>query len=231
MKGSKYILPFLTLVLITFGSIKGFAQSNKKNIVSGNKAYRNRSYKAAEKEYDEALKGDKFLEEAAFNKGDALYRQKKYAEATQQYLTAADKTKDKELKAKSLHNLGNSFMQQEDYEKALKAYQMSMMNNPNDEKTRHNLAYALQKLKKQKQDQKKDQNKQQQQQQQQPQQQKPEDQKKDQQQQQQQQQQESLNKQNAENMLDALNQDEKNIQKKVKGNKGNGKKSRSSKDW
>lgn len=203
-------------------------QDNKKNIVSGNKLYRQGKFKEADKEYEEALKGKKLLETAAFNKGDALYRQKKYVEAAQQFLNAADKTTDKEFRAKSLHNLGNAFLQGQDYEKALKAYQLALMNNPSDEKTRYNLAYAKQMIKKQQQEQKKDQKKEQQQEQQK----QNEDQKQGQKKEEQQpKEQENLNKQNAENMLDALNESEKSIQKKVKGKKNHGKKAPSGKDW
>ena len=101
--------------------------------------------------------------------------------------------------------------------KTIEAYKESLRNNPKDDETRYNLALA-QKLLKDQQQQQQNQNQDQQKQ---DQQQDKKDQNKDQQDQQQQQQQPQQNKnemskENAEQLLNAVMQDEKNVQEKVK---------------
>ena len=106
----------------------------------------------------------------------------------------------------------------------IEAYKESSRNNPKDDETRYNLALAQNQLKDQQQNQ---QNQDQQQQQQQKQEEEKQDQnkdkqeqeQKDQQQQNQQQQQQNKNemsKENAQQLLNAVMQDEKNVQDKVK---------------
>ncbi|HEX4888194.1 MAG TPA: tetratricopeptide repeat protein [Luteibaculaceae bacterium] len=201
------------------------AQSTKKTIAEGNKSFQAKAYKGAEKQYQQALKGNKLQDISSYNLGEALYRQEKYNEAAQAFLQSAQKTSDPSLKANSLHNLGNALLQQKQYEEAAKAYQYSLMVNPTDENTRYNLAYAMQMLKKQQNPQQQPKNKPKQDEQQQQQQQQQQE------QQDQQQQQNQQNKQNAENMLNALDQAEKQIQKKVKDQKGKPKQKTTDKDW
>lgn len=207
-----------------------YAQSAKKRLNEGVALYKQKQYEPALKKFEQANKDAKYGEIANFNRGDALYQQEKYADAAQAFVGVAEITKDKNLKAKALHNLGNAMLKEKNLENALKAYQLALMNNPKDEDTRYNLAYTKQLL--QKEEEKKKDKKQDQQQQQQQQQGNKEEQKKEEnKEQQQQKQQQSLNKQNAENMLDALDQNEKGVQKKVKDKKSKGPKTPSDKDW
>ncbi|MFA6580486.1 MAG: tetratricopeptide repeat protein, partial [Paludibacter sp.] len=138
------------------------------------------------------------------------------------------------------HNIGNALLSDKKIEQSIEAYKKSLKITPQDNDTRYNLAYAQALLKKQqqnkdknkdnkdknkdkkkdKQDQKKDQKKDQN-----------KDQKKDQKQdQKQQQQQPRMTKENAQQMLDALMQDEKNTQDKVKKQQVRGTKN-AEKDW
>ena len=55
---------------------------------------------------------------ADFNLGDALYKQKKYTEAEQQFQKVAAKAEDDKLKASAYHNLGNSLLESEKYEES-----------------------------------------------------------------------------------------------------------------
>ena len=55
-------------------------------------------------------------------------------------------------KAEAYHNMGNAFMKEKQYEKAIEAFKNSMRNNSKDDETRYNLAMAQELLKKQQQD-------------------------------------------------------------------------------
>ena len=157
--------------------------------------------------------------------GDVLTMQderEELQEAMEQYVGATKIEKDKSNLAQIYHNMGVIFHSQKDYAKAVEAYKESLRNNPKDDETRYNLALAQKQLQDQQQNQ--DQNQDQDKQDQQKEQDKQQDQQKDQQQNQDQQQQPSqpekkdneMSKENAEQLLNSVMQDEKDVQDKVK---------------
>ena len=121
--------------------------------------------------------------------------------------------KDKEKLAHIYHNMGVILQASKQLPQCIEAYKQALRNNPKDDETRYNLALAQKQLKDQQQQQ--DQNQQQEQKQDQKQDEK--EQNKDQQDQDKQQQnQNQMSKENAEQLLNAVMQDEKNVQDKVK---------------
>ena len=140
----------------------------------------------------------------------------------EQYESVSKIEKDKEKLAQIYHNMGVILQSSKQLPQCIEAYKESLRNNPKDDETRYNLALAQKQLK----DQQQDQQNQDQQQQQQEQKEDKQDQNKDQeeqdqkdQQQNQQQQQQNKNemsKENAQQLLNAVMQDEKNVQDKVK---------------
>jgi tetratricopeptide (TPR) repeat protein len=166
------------------------------------------------------------------------------------YQSALSQAKTKNEKAKVYHNIGNSLLKSNQIQESIDAYKNSLKLNPNDEETKYNLSYALSMLKnqqnqnKQNQDknqQNKDQNKDQNQNKDQKQQNKdqqnkqnqPNQDKQDQNAQQdatkQKQQQNKISKQEAERILQALKNNEKELQKKLRKQKGTPIKT--DKDW
>ena len=150
--------------------------------------------------------------------------QQKAKEAMEQYQSVSKIEKDKEKLAQIYHNMGVILQSSKQLPQCIEAYKESLRNNPKDDETRYNLALAQKQLKDQQQDQQnQDQQEQQQQKKEEQEQQQNQDQQeqdqKDQQQQNQQQQQQNKNemsKENAQQLLNAVMQDEKNIQDKVK---------------
>lgn len=194
------------------------AQKESSDVRTGNKFYKTSKFTEAEIAYRKALVKNKSSFEANYNLGNALFRQKKYPEALGQYNNAlALNSKEKTKLAAAFHNAGNSLLVSDKIEESIKAYKSALKNNPSDNETRYNLAYAQSLLKNQKKDKnkdKKDQNKDQkkdQNQQPQPQPQQPKEQP-----QQAQSNQPKMSKENAQQILDALQQDEKNAQDKAK---------------
>ena len=96
----KYIYTILS-VLITGIS---FAQKANNTIVKANELYKKGEQKNAESAYDEALKIDSKNTTALFNKGNSLFKQNKFSEATKQYQSTAETTTDAELQAKAYYN-------------------------------------------------------------------------------------------------------------------------------
>ena len=123
--------------------------------------------------------------------------------------------------------------EQQQYDKAVAAYQASLRANPKDNDTRYNLVKAMQMLQQQQQQQQQNQDQQnqdqQQQQQEQQQQQQEQEQQQQEQQQQEQQQDDKMDKETAEQILQALEQDEQDTQEKMQRQQG--KKRRVEKEW
>jgi Ca-activated chloride channel homolog len=205
-----------------------WAQQTKDELYvqQGNQLYKKGKYKEAEIKYKQALKINKDNLTASYNLGDALYKQKKYQDATNVFEQITYRTTNKDTLAKTYHNLGNAHLQQQKYEESVKAYKKSLKYNPNDEETRYNLAYANAMLKKQ-----------QQQQQQKQEQKKKEEEKKKQEQKKpepkdDQENKEKTDKQETERILNSLDNDEKDVQKRLKGQQQKGgQKQPIDKDW
>lgn len=247
MKWIKIILIY-TLVLIAFNA---FAQKERKYVRQGNNEFENANYENSEVLYRKAADlEEKKTYETAFNVGDALYKQEKYEDAINQFNSIADYEISKEEKAKIYHNLGNSLLQSNKLKESIEAYKNALRNNPDDMETKYNLVYAQKKLEEQQQqnqdqnqDQNNDQDKQDQDQnkdqQNQDQNKDKQDNNKDQQQnkqgqnkdQQQQQQQQQISKEDAERILQALANDEKNTQEKVKEQQAAAAKVKVEKEW
>lgn len=191
-------------------------------------AYKKQQYGTAEKNFSDGLKKSPETSELHFNLGDAFYKQQKYDDAIKSFQNALAFTEDQNIKSKAYHNIGNSLLKSEKVKESVEAYKNSLKLNPNDKDTKYNLSYALSLLKQQ-------QNQNQQQQQNQNQQnnndQKDQD-KKDQQDQENQQKQQNkdeaakqdnlkqeknkISKEEAERILEALKNNEKDLQKKLR---------------
>ncbi|MDR1161223.1 MAG: tetratricopeptide repeat protein [Tannerellaceae bacterium] len=216
---------------LAFCTIGVYAQkAERKNVRDGNKLYTNEKYTEAEVAYRKSLEVNPRSIEGTYNLGDALYKQQKYPEAAEQYQLLAgqgekllqDDPGNSQRLAHVYHNLGNIGMQNKEYAKSVEAYKQSLRLNPRDNETRYNLALA-QKLLEDQQNEDQSQNDQnqddQQQDQQQEQQQDQQQQQNDQQEnktQEEQQQNEQMSQDNAQQILDAFLQDEKDTQEKVK---------------
>ena len=218
MKKYNFIILF---ILISF---QLFAQKESPDVRTGNKFYNSEKYTEAEVEYRKGLQKNPASFEANYNLGNSLFRQNKYKEALEQYkMAAALQTEDKAKIAASFHNTGNSLLAEKKIEESIEAYKLALKANPKDNDTRFNLAFAQALLKKQKNDKDKDKDKDND---------KDKEKEKDKEQQQPkpQPQQPQMTKQNAQQILDALMQDEKDALDKAKQQQVRGKKS-ADKDW
>ncbi len=210
------------LLLMLMGAMTAFGQKTARDYLrSGNKLYQDSLFVKAEVDYRKALDQDPKSADAMYNLGNALLMQQKAKEAMEQYEAASRVETDKAKLAQIYHNMGVILQSSKQYPQCIEAYKQSLRRNPKDNETRYNLALAQKLLKdQQQQQQNQDQQQQKQDQQQDDKQQQQEKDRQDQQnknqQQQQQQQQDQMSKQNAEQLLNAVMQDEKNVQDKVK---------------
>ena len=223
-------------------------QSDKKYIRKGNREYDKKNFADSEISYRKAIDKNKRSPDAVFNIGDALYKQNKFEDAGKQFLENITLNEDKNKKSEGLFNLGNSLLKANKVQESIEAYKGSLKLRPDSKETKYNLAYAQDLLKqqqeKQKQQQQQDKNKQDQNKDN-----KKEEQKKDQndkdkqndknssqdkdqqQQQNKEEHKQAISKDDAQRLLNALANDEKNVQEKVKLAKAAKEKVRSVKNW
>lgn len=126
------------------------AQS-KKYIKQGNRLYEEKKYKEASGAYMEALKKDPTNATGMYNLGNSLYQQKQYESARKIMDATSKNIKPKEGKAAVNYNVGNTYMAEQKWEEAINAYKKALRNNPQDADAKYNLSYAEQMLKKQQQ--------------------------------------------------------------------------------
>ena len=217
-----YILSLL--LVASAGQVLAQQKTDRDYLRSGNKLYNDSLFIKAEVDYRKALEVNPKSTDAMFNLANALLMQQKAKEAMEQYQSVSKIEKDKEKLAQIYHNMGVILQSSKQLPQCIEAYKESLRNNPKDDETRYNLALAQKQLKDQQQDQQNQDQQQQQQEQKEDKQEQNKDQQeqeqKDQQQQQNQQQQQQnkneMSKENAQQLLNAVMQDEKNVQDKVK---------------
>ena len=134
-----------------------WTHAQRKEIVEGNTEYAGGRYRNAEAAYKKSVEKAPQQFIGSYNLGNALYRQNKFDEASQQYLNASANNNVNELQSKSMFNMGNSLLKSEKYSESIEAYKKALRLNPKDEDARYNLSYAQKKLQQQQQQQ--DQNK------------------------------------------------------------------------
>ena len=203
------------LLLLAVMSVS--AQTDRQYIRQGNKQFNAGDYPNAEVSYRKAVEKNPKNPQAVFNLGNALLAQKKDSAAIEQFQSAANLETNPLRKYQSFHNIGVICQGHKMYGEAIEAYKSALRLNPADDETRYNLVLC------QHQKQKQDQNKQNQQQNKNDQ---NKDDKKDQQKQDQnkdqdkkdkpQEQKPQMSKENAEQLLNAAMQQEKQTQDRMK---------------
>jgi tetratricopeptide (TPR) repeat protein len=211
------------LAILFFCNTRPFAQTTNQFIQKGNEAYNKKQYDEAINNYKKAIEKNPDDETAQYNLGNALYKSGKAKEAEEAFNNAIKNSQSSANKASAWYNNGVAFQNENKLPECINAYKQALRLNPDDDDARRNLQKALLKQRQQQQD-KQDQNKQNnknkqnknQQKQQQDQQKQQDKQDQDQQNQQSNQQQPKMSKQDAEEKLKALMQQEKNLQDKMK---------------
>ncbi len=229
-KKMKRKISAIAVIFLLMGS-SAFSQDPKNEIIKGNEAYKKNDYDAAENSYRDALKLADNNATATYNLGNALYKKDNTDEAVKSYDNAIEYSKDNATKEKAYYNKGVAYQNAKKLPECINAYENALMLDPKDEEARQNLQRALKAQKQQQQQQKNDKNK------------KPppkKDQKKQDQQNKQDQQKQNqqpkptpskLTKQEADERLKSLLENEKALQDKLHKIKGAASADKPEKDW
>ncbi|TDI86263.1 MAG: tetratricopeptide repeat protein [Caldithrix sp.] len=224
----------LFLILNVFFVISAFAQGGHKQVTAGNKLYAEEKYDEANNKYRDALVENPESSIINFNIGDVQYKKRHFEEAIKSYekSTSSDEIK---VQSGSYYNIGNTLYKMGKLPESISAYKKALELNPEDEDAKYNLEYVRAKLKDKSEKQPQENQQQQQEEQNQDKEQNSEEQKEEQQEQQQnnqenqenpeeqqEQQQEQatepkeISKEDAERLLNALQNEEKDLLKEQK---------------
>jgi len=135
----------LYLLLLFYFAVS--AQEKDKTLPTANEEYAQNKFVDAEANY--RISHSKFPKRtvAPYNLGNAIYKQNQIEEAKFAYVKAIENTKSRAQKHKVFHNLGNVFMKEKNYTEAVEAYKSALRNDPKDEESRYNYALAKKMLK------------------------------------------------------------------------------------
>ena len=229
------------LILMLASPVMLQAQSDRSEVRAGNREFKKGEFREAELDYKRALEEDSTSVTAKYNLGNALYKTESYSEAELYLKGLGDSLKSVSASKASdcFHNSGNLALKQKKYQEAVDAYKESLRLEPDNFETKSNLAYAQKMLKEQQQQQQNQQDQNQQQNQNQDQQdnrdqdnQQDQNRNQDQQDNQNQQNQPQITPQAAQQMLQAIEDKEKQTQDKVKKVKAQQQKSKEKeKNW
>lgn len=157
---------FLSLIIFCFVASMGLqthaaegtstTKAERKFIAEGNKLYRDGSFQNAEVQYRKALEENGASEIAMFNLAASLLKQggsmtadgpndsmKEAMQLLNQLNSAAKNLKLAELSA---YNLGNVAFNAQQYQQAIEHYKQALRRNPDNEQARQNLRLAQRKL-------------------------------------------------------------------------------------
>ena len=138
---------FIAYILFLFlGLISLQAQESLNTLLyKGNRDFEKKKYDKASSSFMDAVKkkGDDFG--AHYNLANSLYKKKMYEQANAEYQKAQKLTKNSDEKAASFYNMGNSYLQNGNVDKAIESYKNALKNNPDNDAILKNLQIAKKK--------------------------------------------------------------------------------------
>ncbi|MBU2462634.1 MAG: tetratricopeptide repeat protein [Candidatus Edwardsbacteria bacterium] len=133
-----FILIFIFCIINSSAANAGVGS----NMRAGNKALNKGNIEQALEKYQEALIHEPDNEKIHYNIGRALYKLQKYPEAISEFQLGL-LTKDKSFQAKTFYNIGNCHFKQGKLDEAVNSYVSSLLLNPSDMKAKQNLEFCL----------------------------------------------------------------------------------------
>ena len=226
-RSPKSVAVFLLFMLSTVA----MAQSDRQLVRQGNKQFRMGNAAESEVSYRKAVEKNQRNPQANYNLGNALMLQRKDSLAITQLEKAGKLETNPLRRAQAYHNIGVICQQHQLFSEAIEAYKEALRNNPVDDETRYNLELCKRQLKQQQNQQNQGNNKQDKQDKDKQDKQKQDQQKQQQQKQEQQKQDQQMSKDNAEQLLNAAMQEEKQTQERMKKALQQPQKRRLEKNW
>lgn len=146
VKASSFLARFLNMNLILLSLfLIGWIGDWSRLMKRGNERYAAGDYDVALEAYQSAVERRPKEAISHYNLGTALYQKKRYDEAANEFRRSLD-SKEPLLQAQGYYNLGNAQFQSGDLQGAIRSYKSALRLNPDDYDAKYNLELALEKL-------------------------------------------------------------------------------------
>ena len=139
----------MILILALASAVTVSAQTDRKEVRAGNKAFRKGDFRKSEIDYRRAVLKDSLSVAAQYNLASSLYRQDDYEGAQKALSSIAETVSAVETvgtKADFYFNQGDVALAQKDYASAVKSFRQSLLLRPDDMDAKENYIYAKEML-------------------------------------------------------------------------------------
>ena len=139
----------MILILALASAVTVSAQTDRKEVRAGNKAFRKGDFRKSEIDYRRAVLKDSLSVAAQYNLASSLYRQDDYEGAQKALSSIAETVSGIEAagtKADFYFNQGDVALAQKDYASAVKSFRQSLLLRPDDMDAKENYIYAKEML-------------------------------------------------------------------------------------
>lgn len=146
----KLLYSLVALVALSLSVELATAQRypERRMLRKGNREYKKGNFNESEVDYMRALEKNPELFEGYFNYGNALYKQGRYEEALEMFENLGQDAIERldeeglEMLGDIFYNAGNSLLKEQNYKGAIEHYKNALRVNPSDQEAKFNLAYA-----------------------------------------------------------------------------------------
>ena len=139
----------MILILALASAVTVSAQTDRKEVRAGNRAFRKGDFRKSEIDYRRAVLKDSLSVAAQYNLASSLYRQDDYDGAQKALSSIAETVSGIEAagtKADFYFNQGDVALAQKDYASAVKSFRQSLLLRPDDMDAKENYIYAKEML-------------------------------------------------------------------------------------
>lgn len=139
----------MILILALVSAVTVSAQTDRKEVRAGNKAFRKGDFRKSEIDYRKAVLKDSLSVAAQYNLASSLYRQDDYEGAQKALSSIAETVSAVETvgtKADFYFNQGDVALAKKDYASAVKSFRQSLLLRPDDMDAKENYIYAKEML-------------------------------------------------------------------------------------
>lgn len=139
----------MILILVLVSAVTVSAQTDRKEVRAGNRAFRKGDFRKSEIDYRKAVLKDSLSVAAQYNLASSLYRQDDYEGAQKALSSIAETVSAVETvgtKADFYFNQGDVALAKKDYASAVKSFRQSLLLRPDDMDAKENYIYAKEML-------------------------------------------------------------------------------------
>lgn len=133
---------FAIILMLLLMPLSLLAQTDKREVRRGNRSFRHSDYKQAEIDYRKGMVKDSSSFASTYNLANTLYKQRDFDGAGKMLDRLSEQVAESEYSAQYWFNQGDVALKKKDYAAAAKAFKESLLIRPDDLTAKENYIYA-----------------------------------------------------------------------------------------